>query len=1161
MRNKRTSEILKTLNTNVESPTRIWSVSMRRELEFFLRKSEKERPENLCQTLEQELNVVKSFEYSNLTDELRIRGVYVRVFNRMGSGKDALREIHNPSDFAIGLTNFIARSVSCSDEFLHDLEILPYSRDELEDSNLPFAQEGMVEAVKIRDPRFIMVITALRNLFRIEELIDDVLCEKSSNIPSILLSLLGLPDDSEAFEIGSDILSILSVKQQFAYAIVAQGSLWRLFSVLERPEDMESNMDSYETKQDTNDDDESMQKKRRVWSMMESLSSTPAVAKKIVESTGWLELLGMLVGYSNFTKKMLARKGAAKILSKLLWDPVTGTMIAPLLNQFLPESLVIVLKEQGSDVMLNLFDGESDTPELIWDSTMRAELRHILAKHLDECMKHRKDKNYEDASFSLPPNFCVKYKKLEGDLYIGNVYLSRFLKEPMFNLRDPTTFLEMVLQRWTHELDFFLSDGKAPCSTTSTSMAITLADQDILQLLSNAIVYLCKVQGFLCDKLAQWGYISRSLSSLEQILDKGLVGSPLLSVMRLLHVSSNRMANVESICVSGGSDGKHGIVDFTMRAINLENLHADTAFMMELLKKVFQKALGEIQNVQHTVKNNELKRYPKAAIKRINVDAMAPSPALGEDPIRKSTYRDFHAMLPSAAPGEGQVRRGKVGAQDDPLAMMMADQGQQVSAHQRMYPQNQIGLAPAVTHTTSGITAGVPHLNYVQSSQGYVQQNTPHTQYSNNQYSHSSHTNIQPIHNLPYQHNPHNRDIHSRQFVMNDQLLPQGSIGNQIQRNTPQSMTQQHQPFQQHQFSATQQGRLGPGEISSHTRHIQEAGYRRRHLSGNHESNVNIANTFTQQTASPPMSNSQYLSAEQSRNVGSISSLHPSQNYFLSQNQSQSQSHTFAHNVGQHSNAPQFHKTIQNYQQIPSQMNQNAPDQSVPSINEINLRQQNDVATGKQKYSVTIPQPQIHAVINQQQTQVERIAHQSSQVVGKPQIQTSTGQQHQDILHSSGRESTFRVETIDNTQDCINPNDGTGVDARTKNKNGSLDAEQKIMLASGATGSANGRFNLLQAALVCELPLFLLQDVLENPSLSGVKDPNAAKVHAVELLKLLTTDPGYGMKFQLILDEIPSWKKYKSQDHSLFITGVEQKTDYFLTDGGNRESKRLLTQE
>jgi hypothetical protein len=101
---------------------------------------------------------------------------------------------------------------------------------------------------------------------------------------------------------------------------------------------------------------------------------------------------------------------------------------------------------------------------------------------------------------------------------------------------------------------------------------------------------------------------------------------------------------------------------------------------------------------------------------------------------------------------------------------------------------------------------------------------------------------------------------------------------------------------------------------------------------------------------------------------------------------------------------------------------------------------------------------------------------------------------------------------------------------------------------------------LLQSALQCKLPHFLVDDVLENSSLSKVKDPAAAKVHSVELLKLLADDPAFGMKFQMILDTIPAWKKYKAQDHSLFITGPEQKADYFLTDGSSGEPKKLLTE-
>jgi hypothetical protein len=144
-------------------------------------------------------------------------------------------------------------------------------------------------------------------------------------------------------------------------------------------------------------------------------------------------------------------------------------------------------------------------------------------------------------------------------------------------------------------------------------------------------------------------------------------------------------------------------------------------------------------------------------------------------------------------------------------------------------------------------------------------------------------------------------------------------------------------------------------------------------------------------------------------------------------------------------------------------------------------------------------------------------------------------------------------------QEVARTNQGTGIDARTK-MDPKEEAENAATNCPGAPGAADGRVALLQSALICDLPQFLLEDVLENPKLQQVKDPASVKVHSVELLKLLTTDPGYGMKFQIILDQIPSWKKYKSQDHSLFITAPEDKTEYFLTDGGSSDAKKLLTQ-
>ena len=74
-----------------------------------------------------------------------------------------------------------------------------------------------------------------------------------------------------------------------------------------------------------------------------------------------------------------------------------------------------------------------------------------------------------------------------------------------------------------------------------------------------------------------------------------------------------------------------------------------------------------------------------------------------------------------------------------------------------------------------------------------------------------------------------------------------------------------------------------------------------------------------------------------------------------------------------------------------------------------------------------------------------------------------------------------------------------------------------------------------------------------------VKDPASVKVHSVDILKLLILDPAYGLKFRLVLESMPAWEKYKDQDHSLYITGVKQKMDYFLTDSDDKNRKLLIS--
>jgi hypothetical protein len=130
---------------------------------------------------------------------------------------------------------------------------------------------------------------------------------------------------SKAFDIGCDILYALSPRQSFADAVAKENSFWRLLHLLERKEPND-NVEDISVPEISDSSFDIRQRKARGWSVLEALSSSPSIANLILESSGWIELLGILVGYGKFTKLWTARIGASKTLSRLLWDPQTGAV-------------------------------------------------------------------------------------------------------------------------------------------------------------------------------------------------------------------------------------------------------------------------------------------------------------------------------------------------------------------------------------------------------------------------------------------------------------------------------------------------------------------------------------------------------------------------------------------------------------------------------------------------------------------------------------------------------------------------------------------------------------------------------------------------------------------------------------------------------------------
>ena len=1078
LRNQRPAELLKTLNTNVETPARIWNVGMRQELVDFISLMEKDRDTIGFRSFDDELESTKGFSYTALTNEVHIGGVYVRVFTSTGGGKAGLREIENCSTFAIGLLQYITRILN------------KYSGESI--LAVPNSHENNgfhTDICDISDKRFTMSIKALLLLVQVDNLIDDVLCDDDHCGPAILLSLLELPEESEAFALSSDILILLSPKQTFADAVARQGELWRLLQVLEQSQCDARQVGSNEVERDyvrneldvKKDADQAIanaSRQRRGWALLESLTSSTSIANALVRTSGWLELLGILVGFIKFTKLWSSRQGAAKTLARLLWDPTTGTTAAPMLQKFLPVALVSLLKEEGADALLNAFDSECETPELIWDGDMRAELRSAIAEQLEACLQLR-ECGKGGSLYSLPPGFQVKYKKLEDELYVGGVYVRLFLKEPTFSLHDPSAFLEMLMQSWTQELEILTSDREL--TKTSSKTSIALAKQDKIELVTSAAIYLCKVRSPLNDKLAQWGYMSQSAVFIERSLLKQLIGAPLLSAIRILHVASTRRSNVEAMSKIGDTHGRGGIVMLIKRAIsNNDSLHVDCGFMIECLKKIFINALGDVNKVILSEGAGSGRNYTNTVV-------------LGDDtnfiqgPGMKSSSEEIPLSVTPPSLSSTPVQIYGVSSNINPQIAYSRTATEKQENQKGQY-------APAY-----------PHI------QAYTN--------SNESADSSMNTNV----TMSYQ-----SGVNVLPAPMNPPLDP---LRDNLMPSPPNNSSVEGINITAYQNTTS---RLGPHQISHTQQQVPS-----RTESFHHPLDQNFLQTRTTNApiAAPPSSYCVLQDplihpltgnvSSSSNNVEPIPMIYPTTDNSgydskpISPLVSQSQPAHFTH--------IQQSSSIQNTPLANTGLNDSSSLYDNTMLSSLGTPTQNFGQTvylqGNRNLSTNGMQD-IH-------NEIANVTLQSN-------------------AHISYGSSQTQLPSY-----APNPIMGSGIDIRSSLPD-SIIAEQKSTTIPGSPGCAIGRVELLNGALNNELPRFLVENVLSSTSLKHVRDPAGVTAHTVELLKLLTKDPGYGMKFKIILDSLPGWKKYKSQDHSLYITSIEQKVDYFLTDGGT-QGKKLLT--
>uniref|UniRef100_A0A158R602 J domain-containing protein n=1 Tax=Syphacia muris TaxID=451379 RepID=A0A158R602_9BILA len=129
------------------------------------------------------------------------------------------------------------------------------------------------------------------------------------------------------------------------------------------------------------------------------------------------------------------------------------------LSPLLPEACIFYLEEYGPEKFAQVFLGEFDNPEIIWNAEMRQIIR---TRHLIEKIAL----HISDFSRRLPYNvkvlyrYCpiplVEYPELTGELFCHVYYLRHLcdkLKFPNWPIREPVEFLRACLGTWLDEID------------------------------------------------------------------------------------------------------------------------------------------------------------------------------------------------------------------------------------------------------------------------------------------------------------------------------------------------------------------------------------------------------------------------------------------------------------------------------------------------------------------------------------------------------------------------------------------------------------------------------------------------------------------------------------------------------------------------------------
>ncbi|KAL7076697.1 hypothetical protein ACQ4LE_003778 [Meloidogyne hapla] len=119
----------------------------------------------------------------------------------------------------------------------------------------------------------------------------------------------------------------------------------------------------------------------------------------------------------------------------------------------LPEANIFYLEQYGAEKYAEVFLGESQNPECIWNSDMRKHMINKIALHVAD-FSNRLSSNVK-ALYRYCPIPPIEYDQLKEELFCHFYYLRHLIDEqrfPKWPIREPVEFLRSCLSAWQNEI-------------------------------------------------------------------------------------------------------------------------------------------------------------------------------------------------------------------------------------------------------------------------------------------------------------------------------------------------------------------------------------------------------------------------------------------------------------------------------------------------------------------------------------------------------------------------------------------------------------------------------------------------------------------------------------------------------------------------------------